>query len=66
MLHTYPCRPEDQQCLQFVVEEAKLPELPAEWRYPLWCENGKGQGNLVDHIPVQILKIVQAASMHPL
>jgi hypothetical protein len=62
--HMYPCRPEDQQCLQFAVEEGKLPELPEDWRYPLWCEDDKGQGNFVDHAPAQILEVVQAASTH--
>ncbi|MEZ0602968.1 hypothetical protein ACAX43_12555 [Paraburkholderia sp. IW21] len=57
--HTYPAKDTDQQNLTASVLSSLMPNLPADWTTPFWCEDVNGAWAYVAHTAAQIQQVGQ-------
>lgn len=58
-VYTYPSKPTDQQNLSASVLASLMPDLPANWQTPFWCEDATGKWAFVNHTAAQIQQVGQ-------
>lgn len=56
-VHNYPAKDKDQANLSASVVASLLPNLPAGWTTPFWCEDSTGAWSLAPHTAAQIQQV---------